>query len=526
MKNNSEKQLIFARKSSGMIRELSWIDVFIMSMAAPAASGILYYSVNTQSSYPGGSIWLAFIIGLIIFLPISYVISMLATAMPRAGSLYVAVSRLMDSSVGYIGAYLYFIGQALIAGVLGNIITAILGGIFISISDAYSILFLKGIGEAFQTSTGTIIGGCIWVLIFWAVTLGGIKIFRRFMQFFFYIPLAATLLTIIIFIFTSSTGAVEAFNQTWGAGAYQGIIETAKVSGWTESPFSFESTLALLLVVLWAYNGIDMGSYAGSEVQSPKKSFVKGVILGWLFVGVLYVLLSFAVVKPFGEFIGAYDFLAKNNQEGIKSIMPFVQPSVPFYLISIMPNKLIGILLSLTIVMWFVNSIPPIFISTSRILFALSMDRTVPEKLANVNDKNGAPIWATHLTAIVAILGVVFQTFNVTVVLGTLLFCTFFIFWMYGFSAMVLPFYKPKIYEQLSIKTKIAGVPLLSIGGFLTFGIGWYFVFLALREITLPVAFVLAIFLLIGVIIYYSQIVKNSKREISIKELTSEMPPE
>ncbi len=522
---NSEK-LIFARKSSGMRKELSWIDVMIMSIAAPAASGILYYSVNTQSSYPGGSIVIAFLIGLLIFLPIAFVISMLATAMPRSGSLYVAVSRLMDSSVGYIGAYLYFIGQAIIAGVVCNIVIGILGGIFISISEAYSISFFRGLGEAFQSTTGKVIGGLVLVIFFWTVNLGGIRIFRKIMRFFFYLPVIATLITIILFIFTSSSGAVESFNLTWGSGSFQSILEAAKASGWTSTGFSFSATIAMILVVLWSYNGIDMGSYAGSEVQSPKKSFVKGVLLGWLLVGILYVVVSFAVVKPFGEFITAYDYLAKNNQDAIKSIMPYIDPSVPFYIISITGNKLLGILLSITIVFWFINSIPPLFITTSRIVFGLSMDRVIPERLANVNEKNGAPLWATHLTALFAILGVVFQTFNVTLVLGTLLFCTFFIFWAYGYSAMILPFRKADIYEQLPYKINIFGIPLLSIAGFLAFGIGWFFVFLALREITIPIALSLTGLLMIGILIYYVQIRINYSRNISIKELTEQLPPE
>ena len=101
-----KEDYIFARQISGLYRELTWRDVLIITVSAPTASGILYYTVNVQSSYPGGSVSLAFLMGLIIFLPISFAVSMLATAMPRSGSLYVNVSRLLGSSVGYIGALL------------------------------------------------------------------------------------------------------------------------------------------------------------------------------------------------------------------------------------------------------------------------------------------------------------------------------------------------------------------------------------------------------------------------------------
>lgn len=523
--DSTSEPMVFARQSSGMVRGLSWVDVLIMSVAAPAGSGILYYSVNTQSSYPGGNIALAFVIGLIVFLPVSFVVSMLATAMPRSGSLYVAVSRLMDSSVGFIGAYLYFIGQAMIAGVLGNIITTVVGGIFTTSGDAYSMAFLRSAGLAMQTTTAKIIGGILWVALFWAVGLGGMKVFRRVQQVFFYLPLMATAMTVGFFLVRSPVRAIDAFNATWGAGAFEKILYAAQANGWSAPVFSLSSTFGLLLVVMWAYNGIDMGTYAGSEVQSPQRSFVKGVILGWLIVGLLYIVLAFAVYRPFGPFIGAYDYLSSKKPEVLQQIMPLVKPSVPFYIISVAGNKFIGILVSLTIVLWFVNCIPPIFMSTSRILFALSMDRLVPTSLSGVSER-AAPTWATHITALVAVLGVIFQTYDVQLVLGTLLFCTFFIFWMYGFAAMVLPYRKPDIYLQLPCNYTIAGVPLLSVAGLLTFGIGWFFVFFAARQISLPVAFFLAVILLLGALLYYTQVSRNHREGVRIGSLMEMLPPE
>jgi amino acid transporter len=526
MQSSESNDLVFARKSSGLMRDFSWLDVLILSISAPTGSGILFYSVNTQATYPGGSVVMAFLIGLLIFLPISFVIAMLATAMPRSGSLYVAVSRLMDSSVAHIGALLYCFGQAMIAGVLGNIITDVLGGLLSTAGAIYGVDALGSLGGALQSNAGKIIGGAIWVAIFWAVSLMGVKVLRRVVQTFFIIPLTATLATIVAFFLQSPETAQIAFNGTWGAGAFQRIQEIAAANGWSTPSFSWTATMGLLLVVLWSYNGIDMGSYAGSEVKAPETSFVKGVVLGWLCVGILYVVLAFAVVRPFGSFLGAYHFVVSKHPGALDGIMPAVAPSIPFYILSVVHNKVLGLLLGFSIVLWFVNCIPPIFLSTSRVLFALSMDRLAPQWLTTVNEKNGAPVGATHVTALVALLGVLFQTFSVSVVLGTLLFCTFFIFWMYGFAAMVLPYRMPNTYERLPFTMSIGGVALLSWAGLLTFCIGWFFVFLAAKEITLPVAAALTVLLLMIGVLYMVQVRGLNRSGISIKRLTESLPPE
>ncbi len=47
-----QKEVIFTRRASGLVRELSWVDVFIFVIAGPAASGITYFSVARAADYP------------------------------------------------------------------------------------------------------------------------------------------------------------------------------------------------------------------------------------------------------------------------------------------------------------------------------------------------------------------------------------------------------------------------------------------------------------------------------------------
>lgn len=522
----AEKELIFTRSASGLVRELSWWDVLIMLIATPAASGILYYSVSTASSYPGASVPLAFFIGMIMFLPICASIAIVSSIMPRSGSLYILISRLINPTLGYLAGFLFFLGYSLTIGVLGYIIMGIIGGILTNSGMASNITGFTNLGIALQSRLWGTIGGILWVAFFWLITLAGVRPFRNILRILFAIPGIATVITIIYFFFTSPSMAQLAFNYNWGSGAFQSILNAAKTNGWTAPSFSWSATIGVLLVVIWAYGGIEMASYASGEVKTPRRSMIKGFMWGWLGVGLLYIILAFAVYRPFGGFIGAYDFLYRNHPEVLKEIMPLVSPSVPFYISSIIKNTWIGVIIASAIALWFVNTMPPFFLGISRLIFAMAMDRAIPERLANVNPKNGAPTWATHLTAIVAVIGVILNMANVKVVLGTITFAVFFPLWLYGLGAMLLPYRRPDIYETSPIKTKIGEVPIVTIFGFLTFGIGWFIILFCAREISTPIAIALAVAVVVGMILYFVQQGRNIKRGIDISKIYSQIPPE
>lgn len=522
----NEKFGVFTRQASGLVRELSWWDVFIFVIACPAASGITFYSVSTAADFPGASIPLGFVIGIAMFFPIALLISMTSGAMPRAGGLYVCISRVLDPTMGYLGSWMFFVGYGITIGVLGYIVMGIMGGAIEVIGLLNKLDYLIKIGTSLQTQTGKTIAGIIWVAFFWAISLMGIKWIKNTMRVLFFIPLIATGIAIIYFLSIGPRGAEVAFDKSWGAGTFQAILNAAKEKGWSPSGFSWGATLRALLVVIWAFTGIEAINYAGGEIKTPKTSMIKGFVWGTIAVGILYILVAFSVYFPFKHFISAYDFLFDNHPDALKAIMPRISPSIPFYAASLIGNVWIGLLITVGIAFWYVNTIPPLFFANSRLAFALAMDRAWPEKLANVSAKTGSPTWATHLTGILGLFGVFLMTQNVGVILGILNITFLFIIWIYGLSAAVLPYLKPGIYEISPIRWNIFGVPLMTILGILTFAEGWFFVFLSVSEFTKPVMFMVIFVMVIGIIIYLVQLARNKKRGIEVKRIYSEIPPE
>lgn len=521
-----EEGIMFTRRASGLVRELTWLDIFIFCIAGPAASGINFYSVSTASENPGGSIGLAFAIGVLLFLPIMICIAITSSAMPRSGSLYITVSRVLDPSLGFFGGWMVLFGYGIAIGVLGFIVTGIIGGGFVLAGTAGGIPALVNIGNALGTATGSTIGGIVWTLIFWALTLVGIRSVKWTMRVLFLIPFVATAVAVLYFVLTSPASAEAAFNAKWGAGAFQAIIDAAKEQGWSPAGFSWPSTFNLLLVVIWAYTAIETMNYVGGEIKSPKTSMLKGFGWGGLAVGLMYFIVALTVVLPYGQFIPAYDYLYDNAQDVLEGIMPAISPSIPFYAASIIGPTWLGLLVVISIALWFANSILPIFLANSRLVFAMAMDRALPEFLATVNERRGTPTWAAHLTCLFGLFGVAIMRFAWGPLLGILNIGILFIMWGYGLAAMLLPYRKPELYELSATKIDVAGIPLVTILGFITFVLGMFFLMMSIMPFDNPSMLTVLVIIAIGFLVYLYQVHKTKKAGIDMAQIYSVVPPE
>lgn len=515
----------YARQSSGLLRQLRWWDVLAITIAAPTGSGILYYAVRT-SGQPGGEIALAFGIGALLFLPMVLSSLVLVSAMPRSGGPYVGVSRLVHPAVAYLAAMLLVIGDSLVVGILGFLLMAIGGGILTAVGQAYKLTGLIGLGEVVQGSWGSVVGGLVWVSLFWFLMLQNPKYFRWVLRAFLIVPLVATVVTAVLLFKSGIPVAMQGFDGLWGTGAWSHVIEAARAHGWVERAFSWNATFSLLLVVVWAFNGIEVASYAGGEVEAPRASYARGLIFGWLGVAVLYLGLAVSVRHSFGNFVDAYDFLFTNHKDVLAGIMPAVVPSIPFYLLCLVKNPVFAALLGITFVLWFAKIIPAAYLTTTRLLFGVAMDRLLPEAVADVNPRTAAPTWATHITAVIAAAGVFFYFFQVTTVLSTVMFCTMFFAWAAGIATFMLPRKYPDLVPAPWLAKRIVFVPVVGWLGILTFISGLFLLYLTLRDLTWKGVAGLAV-VVAALLVNYVVRTRRLKRELSPAALDKAiLPPE
>lgn len=523
-----EQGVIFTRRASGLVRELSWFDVFIFVVAGPAASGVIFYSVSTAADFPGASLPLAFLAGLLIFFPITLLVALSSATMPRSGGLYIAVSRVLGPTLGYLSAWLLFVGYGISSGVLSYIVVGLIGSGFSTAGLVSGLAGLARVGSLMQTQLWQTIGGVLCVSLFWWIAYKGIRKMKSIMRAIFFIPLAATIIAVVWFLFSGGYESVAAsFDHTWGVGAFVAIQSRAAALGWSTPSFSLSSTVNALIVVIWAYTSITIINYAGGEIKTPKTSMVRGFMIGTVFVGIFYMVIVFSVYRAFGSFIGSYDFLYDNHPDVLRTIMGgLVQPSIPFYFMSLAGNVWFGLAVAVSIALWFANSILPGFLANSRLAFALSMDKSFPPALSAVNRRTGSPTNAVHLNAVFCLLGVVMMTLSVNVILSVLTLTVFFIFWPFGLSAMLLPYHRPEIYERSPVKWEVGGVPVMSILGAFTFAAGWFFVFLSFRNFSPTIMLSLVALMLVGLVLYLRQQSRNRADGVDVSKIYSQVPPE
>jgi len=136
-------------------------------------------------------------------------------------------------------------------------------------------------------------------------------------------------------------------------------------------------------------------------------------------------------------------------------------------------NSLITGLILLAFGAWFLGWAGTLFLSSTRVIFAAAFDRILPERVADVSEGKGVPVWALVLMLVPALLVSAlyaytsnFQTFilDATLVIAVTFFGT-------SIAAIVLPWRKKGLYQNSPIaRYNVAGIPLITISGVLTAG--------------------------------------------------------
>lgn len=522
-----DERLVFTRKSSGLVKGLSAFDVFLLVISAPAGSGILYYSVSTASSYPGGNVGVSFLLGMLLIFPIIFLAAATSSMVPRSGSLYVLISRVINPAVGFLAAALFFFGYTLSIGVVAFIVVQVFGGILVNAGSAAGASALVDFGQRLQEPLVAAVGGVVLVALTWFVVARGVRVFRQTMRILFGVTVAAALATVGWFLTLASSGdAANRFDGTWGEGVYSSVMSEAAAQGWSAPGFSWESTLGLLLVVLFSYAGLELVSYASGEIAQRKGKAFRGYLAGWIVLALTYSIIAFSVTLAFGDFLGSYDYLFQNHPEALEALMPAISPSIPFYVASVVPSQWLGIALAVGLTLWLVTTMIPYFFAPSRLIFALAMDRAVPTGLAEVHPKTNVPTKASALTFAFALLGVLLNLMQVATVLGTIIFCATFVYWLYGLSAALVPFTRPDLFANCAVQTRIAGFPLVSLVGILSVGVGWFVIFIAVGQLTPDIAILLTLLMTAALCLYVWQLRRNKAQGVDVGAIYGELPPE
>jgi len=525
----------------------------VMAIAANyvIADGFYLFTAGLGYEAPGAHIPLALLIGGSIMSLAAFAVIFLTMATPRTASDYVAISRVLHPFLGYLESILVFGVHIWIVGALSFFLAWFWGSALIQIGLAIHNPGLVSLGEWMSVDVGAAAGiGIAFVIAFGVLSLLGIRVFKYTVNALFGIALAAGIITVAgaIYAATLSPDQIKSlWDMTYGAGAYDEILNVANAAGWRDyiasvtgdpnvwgwpGPWSPGVTLSLSIVVAaYAFWGLEYANYLAGEIDRPKRNFFLGTVGAIALVFVYYLLVSSPTLLGFREFFSAYDYVMNTEAANQLAINPVQTPTWAVFIASLFGGwaPILAIIVTLAVPLWVMNGIPVYMMVPSRISFALAFDRFFPEKLAEVNARFRTPHWAILLTMIgaIAMIGVLATPGYGPLFYALTAVTAVAVRWFFAaLACTLLPYRRPDLFEQ-GYTGRIGGVPVVTIVGGAATAATLGLLILGIQQIIGDIIsiswFVGWLLLAVVLYLYYSRV--NAKRGIDVKRIFQEIPP-
>ena len=363
----------------------------------------IYVLIGEAAGFAGDSVWIAFVLGSIVALFAGLSYAELSSMFPKAAAEYTFVKNAFKNNffafiIGWLTAITSMITAAAVALGFGGYFSEFLNiPIVISaiaLIGILSIVNFMGIKESSWTNTV------------------------------FTIIEAAGLILIIIIGFT--------------------ISEPESVN-YFESPTGFSGIVIAFVLIFFAFIGFEDIANIAEEVRNPKKVIPRAIILAVMISGIIYVLVSLAVVRVINweDLSSSAAPLADVAKRGLG-----VQGHIIFSGIA---------LFAIT------NTVLITLVAGSRMIYGMAREKSFPHILAKVHSKTKTPwlaIIVIMLTAIgFSIIGDIVIVANITV------FAVIITFGAVNLSVIVLRYTESDIERKFRIPINIGKFPVLPMVG-------------------------------------------------------------
>ena len=535
----SSAPTVFVRHATGLVRELSWFDTFIMVFAilnVPLGLSEVAAFATGASAYPSANMPLAFILSAPAMLTLGMVYALFTAAMPRSGGDYVWASRILHPSIGF--GVNFFVSFILLSSAgLNSLLMATW-----FLPPVFHIIGLDNVAAfcADTTGFGAVTVGTIVTLLLLGVFLLGLRRVRQIMFGLFAFIMAGTIFWLILLFVLPHSDFVASFNAGQGSGAYQSVLSNAAKAGFAILPSAvFLNTFSAVIYAFQSYNGFQNSGYFSGEIKQASSSVIRAMLCALVFGAIGFSLGMIGIYHYYGQdFIGA---LATNGLAFPNSNLPFpaVMPALGLFMTG---NPVVHMFIALTFLAAIFWIQPPAVLIGTRNLFAWSFDRVLPGRLADVNDRLHSPVIATVIVAIVIEL-FTFITIKTTFfgnLLGLAAFSAL-VGVIMSFTAIVFPYRRPDIYEKSPaiVRARFLGLPAISIWGALSLIVNAVLCYIAfssppfggssnvLEPTFLKGIFFSSLGLIIPILFYFiSRMVTRSVRKLDIAQAFEEIPPE
>ncbi|MFX1486810.1 MAG: APC family permease [Promethearchaeota archaeon] len=519
---------LFVRRATGLRRELGSLFALSYPLNLVIGPWIFLIIPAILAENTGADLILALAMGAIPAAIFMLNGLFLSVAMPRSGGDYTWVSRCVNPAVGYVFNGFGSLSISLILlGSLAVFIPIVLGYclLIIGVSLIPSLIEPALVLMSYpEINIFQLIVAVVFVLLFVTINALGPRPMKWVNYGFFAITMIFSILLFAVLGLTHPDSVPSLWDSVWGSGAYQEIVDTATAAGWMPTSFSFDATLDAMRSSYFLYLGGTALSFFGSEIKVPKKSFSVGFVGGIGIITAIYIGFAALLLSRYGEFVSMYSYVMFGEIPTVTN--PSVYPVATIFALSLTANPVLQFILALGPAIWTLAFFPAMLPGMTRLLFSMSFDRFLPERLTKISERTHSPYVASIVIGVSAIGTIFLYAYAglIATALETIALSGMAHF-LQGLTSLVLPFSKPAVWRS-GFSHTVKGFPVMSILGVLTICLPGFF----MTFFTMLTANVLSIAIgggLIGMamLVFSMYAWKNQKEGMSVSKLYGEVPP-
>lgn len=454
---------LFARKASGLSRAITGKEAFMYNIVFMQPIGTWVFAIWASSLFPGADLPTTALICIPIAVVVGLFYAVFSSSMPRSGGDYIWASRIIHPAIGFGMNFFFAIALMALSGISFFFFTGPTG-----LQGFFTYVGMADLGSWVGSTNVTFAMGLIFYAIFGIIITRGVKVTHKVLWVFFLCVMSAVVVYIGTLLFLGPTGYKANFNALSGMD-YDGVIKAAAASGYP-SGYVTSSTLLAVALTYFSFTGFNASVYYAGEIKEVRKSqlyaIVGSAVIFGLIVWVSFLATVYALTP---QFLGSITYLfATGSPEYKLPFTPYFQYLFSFATRSsavyFFPTVLGYAVANLAV------SLAYLFAGT-RMLFAWSFDRIVPTRLAKVDARFNSPYMAIIVMTGASMIGMVLWAY--TNVFSYFLYITFGWMVMQGIAAVagiIFPWRRKDLFETSPeiVRKKIAGVPMISLLGFLT----------------------------------------------------------
>jgi APA family basic amino acid/polyamine antiporter len=526
---------LFVRNATGLVRSWATFDAFLYSYFSINIVSLGFFAFAYGYLFPGGNLITAIIVSGVFILFEVLVYAALISVMPRAGGDYVWQTRVLGGAIGFtLAATGWIFILWLWVPIYGNVLAVeFTGPLFAVLGDwTGNHTFIDW--SVNSTTQGGIMLSSVLVAVFATIVIAlGMKVYARVQKFCFYVGGLGLLTFFVVLLFADHSSFVSGFNHyssVLKGNSYAATLAAGKTAGVVPifSKIAFAGSFALIPIILFFNLYPNWGATLYGEVRGAGdfkrnvRAMGYSVIVNTALAVLALVLLAKVMTDTF--------FNSANALAGVPA--PLTYPGMLAAFTA--TNHLLQLWLVVSLSMFFWGWCGTVFLSSSRVVFAVAFDRVIPEWFSKVA-KNGAPINAL-ITMLVPglILSVLYSyqiwSFQTLVLDATLVIAVTFL--GSTIAAILLPWRQKDAYNGSPIaKYQIAGVPMISIAGVVFAGFLIWSLYKWLQDATYGLnshtsLVFLGILYLGSVLIYVGSRIIRKREGVDLSAIHQEIPVE